>query len=81
MYKTLFDQEASVHNLVNLLEKIDGDAETTKLLDMMKNLSSIYRKGQWNEKVAASQGKLSSAVFEIGDLDAAIVKIRKAMVP
>jgi len=81
LYKTLFEQEASVHNLVNLLEKIGGDAETTKLLDMMKNLSSIYRKGQWNEKVAASQGKLSSAVFEIGDLDAAIVKIRKAMVP
>ncbi len=81
LYKTLFEQEASVHNLVNLLEKIGGDAETTKLLDMMKNLSNIYRKGQWNEKVAASQGKLSSAVFEIGDLDAAIVKIRKAMVP
>lgn len=81
LYKTLFDQEASVQNLVFLLEKVGGDSESDKLLSMLKGLSDIYRKGRWNEKVAASQGKFSSELFKISELDASIVKIRQTMVP
>lgn len=81
LYQTIFDQEASVHTLVFLLEKVERDEETEKLLTLFRSLSNIYKEGKWNEKIAASQGRFSKEIFEIAELDAAIVKIRQAMVP
>lgn len=81
LYQTLFEQEASVHTLVYLLDKVERDEETEKLLTLFKSLSEIYKNGKWNEKIAASKGRFSPEIFEIKELDAAIVKIRQAMVP
>lgn len=81
LYQTIFEQEASIHTLVFLLEKVDRDDETDKLLTLFRSLSNIYKEGKWNEKIAASQGRFSKEIFEIAELDAAIVKIRQAMVP
>lgn len=81
LYQTIFEQETSVHTLVFLLEKVEKDEETEKLLPLFRSLSEIYKNGKWNEKIAASKGRLSSDIFEISELDAAIVKIRQAMVP
>lgn len=81
LYKTLFDQEASINNLIFLLEKVGSDEETKKLQSQLKELSSIYQAGKWNEKIASSQGKVFSEMFDIKSLDAAIVKARNSMIP
>jgi hypothetical protein len=81
LYQTIFEQEASVHTLVYLLDKVEKDEETDKLLTLFRSLSEIYKTGNWNEKIAAAKGKFSPEIFEIAELDAAIIKIRQAMVP
>lgn len=81
LYKTLFDQEASISNLIYLFDKVEGDTETKKLHDLLKELANIYREGKWNEKIASSQGKITPDMFEISKLDAAIVKLRTSMIP
>lgn len=81
LYKTLFDQEASINNLITLLDKVNGDEESAKLQGMLKEMAAIYQEGQWNQKVAASQGKFFPGMFEIAKLDSSIVKVRSSMVP
>jgi hypothetical protein len=81
LYKTLFDQEASINNLIHLLGKINGDDESKKLMENLKELSSIYREGNWKEKIASGQGKVTSELFDIKNLDQAIVKVRNSMIP
>jgi hypothetical protein len=81
LYKTLFDQEASINNLLLLLGKVNGDEETKKLQAGLNELSATYKEGKWNEKIAASKGKVVSSMFDIAKLDAAIVKVRNSMIP
>jgi len=81
LYKAIIDQEASVNSLVSLLQKTGEDPEATKLLGMLKELSGIYKKGDWANKVASNKGGFSPSYSELSELDAAVGKIRTAMIP
>ena len=79
LYKTLFDQEASVNNVIHLLGKTEADEESKKLMASLMELSGIYQQGNWKEKIASGQGKISTELFDIKKLDEAIVKARNGM--
>ncbi len=81
LYKTLFEQEASISSLISLFEKIEGDTETQKLQGLLNELAGVYREGKWNERIASGKGQITPDMFDISKLDAAIVKLRSAMVP
>jgi hypothetical protein len=81
LVKSVIKQEASLQNLIDLLEKVNNQDEVvSNLITDLKKAKEIYAKANWPKKMEENKGDLIPTEKDIHELAVAVSSLRNAMI-